>query len=142
MLTLKFRVLDNWRTMVQVEDTLGRQIGEGVKATADAIVADIRSSWSGSPPSARGQAPAVRSGVLDASIEVQEQEGRDLRGRFLGNGKVAYFISADTAENDPDGYNYAMALEDPDYLNRPFLAPALERAEGTYTANLKRFVRL
>jgi hypothetical protein len=142
MLTLKFRVKDNWRTMIQIEDELKRQVGEGVKATAEAIVADIRSSWSGMAPSEVGSPPAVRSGVLDKSVVVDEQSGRDLSGRFTGPNAVAYYVKADTAENDPRGYNYAMALEDPDYLDRPFLSSALERAEDYYAANIKRFVRL
>lgn len=141
MLTLKLLVKDNWRTMIRVEAAIEKQVAEGVRATADAIVADIRSSWSAYAPSSRGNPPAIRTGVLDASIEVAEQ-GRDLAGRFAGKNSVAYYIKADTADNDPRGYNYAQALEDPDYLDRPFLAPAMLRAEGYFTSNIKRFVRL
>lgn len=142
MLTLKLKVLDNWRTMVRVEDTLKKQVGEGVKATADMIAEDIRSSWSGMSPSARGEAPAVLTGVLDSSVVVDDQ-GRDSEGRFAGKADAAvWFIRVDTSENDPGGDNYAQALEDPGYLDRPFVAPALARAEGYYTSNIKRFVRL
>lgn len=142
MLTLKFRERDNWRTMIRVEEKILDRVGEGVKATAEAIVEDIRSSWSGSAPSAQGNPPAIRSGVLDESVVVEDQ-GRGDGGRFASNkNAIAYYIHVDTAENDPEGYNYAMALEDPDYLDRPFLAPALKRAQGYFATNIARFARL
>lgn len=142
MLTLKLKERDNFKTMLKIEAKLYEQVGEGVLDTANAIVADIRSAWSGSSPSARGSAPAVVTGLLDSSVKVDEQ-GRDLLGRFTNpdNAQVRY-IRVDTEDGEPGGYNYAEALEDPNYLDRPFLAPALERAAGYYAANLKRFVRL
>jgi len=143
MLTLKLLVKDNWRTMVRVEDTLQKQVGEGVKATAEAIVEDIRSSWSGSKQKAgSGNPPAIDTGVLDSSIMVDDQ-GRDTEGHFANNANAeVWYVRVDTAENDPGGYNYAQALEDPDYYNLPFIAPALIRAEGYFASNIKRFVRL
>lgn len=143
MLTLKFREKENWKTMIRVEDKLKKQVGEGVKATAQAIVEDIRSSWSGSRQTAgSGTPPAIDSGVLDNSIFVDDQ-GRDTEGRFANKDSAeVWYIRVDTAENDPGGYNYAEALEDPEYYNLPFIAPALKRAEGYYASNIKRFVRL
>lgn len=143
MLTLKLKVKDNWRTMIRVEDTLNRQVGEGVKATADAIVADIRQNWSAVRQTrGSGTPPAMDTEVLDRSVVVDDQ-GRNETGQFAGRDMAAtWYIRVDTAENDPQGYNYAQALEDPQYYNLPFLAPAMLRAEGYFTSNIKRFVRL
>lgn len=143
MLTLKLLVKDNWRTMVRVEDKILGQVGEGVKATAEAIVEDIRSSWSGTHQKAgSGNPPAIDTRVLDPSVMVDEQ-GRDSEGRFANNANAAvWYIRVDTAENDPGGYNYAQALEDPEYYDLPFLAPALQRAEGYFASNIQRFTRL
>lgn len=143
MLTLKLLVKDNWRTMVKVEDTLARQVGEGVRNTAEGIVADIRSSWSATRQTAgSGTPPAIDSGVLDASVVVDDQ-GRDEGGRFASSKDAkVFYIRVDTSDNDPGGYNYAQVLEDPDAYNLPFLAPALLRAEGYFASNIKRFVRL
>ncbi len=141
MLTLKLLVKDNWRTMIRVEKKVEDGAAQGSRATAEAIIADIQSSWSGSSPSARGTAPAYLTGVLNDSV-VMETQGRDDGGRFAGKDAELFYIKVDTSDNDPNGDNYAQALEDPDYLDRPFLAPALERAEGYYTSNLKRFIRL
>ncbi len=141
MLTLKFYEKSNWRTMIRVEKDIADRVSEGVKATAEAIVEDIRKSWSSVSPSAMGAAPAVVSEVLDSSVVVDDQ-GRDSLGRFTSKDTAAYYIRVDTEESDPGGYNYAMALEDPEYLDRPFLAPALDRAEGYFTSNIVRFMRL
>ncbi len=128
--------------MVKVEDTLKRQVGEGVQNTAEGIVADIRSNWSAAHQTVgSGNPPAIDSGVLDESV-VAENQGRDSEGRFAGKDATAWYIHVDTSENDPNGYNYAQVLEDPDAYNLPFLAPALQRAEGYYASNIKRFVRL
>lgn len=128
--------------MIRVERDLKKQVNEAVRATADAIVEDIRSSWSGMSPSSWGSAPAIVTGLLDNSIVVDDQS-RSPTGQFAKSSDMeVWYIRADTAGGEPHGYNYAMALEDPDYLNRPFLAPAMERAAGYYTSNIKRFVRL
>lgn len=141
MLTLKFRETSNWRTMIAVEKKVEKGASEGARETAEAIVADIQSSWSGSSPSAYGTAPAYLTGVLDSSVVVEDQ-GRDEGGRFASKDAELFYITVNTADNDDRGQNYAMALEDPEYLNRPFLAPALKRAEGYFTSNIRRFTRL
>lgn len=143
MLTLKLIVPDNWATMVRVEDTLKRQLGDAVKFTADAIAADIMDSWSATHQTVRsGSPPAIDSGVLNDSIVVDDQ-GRNDTGQFANKDMASvWYIRVDTSDNDPGGYNYAQVLEDPDAYDLPFIAPALERAEGYYTSNIKRFVRL
>ena len=132
-----------WRTMIAIERKLKNQTREAVEATAEGIVNDIRSSWSSVSPSSVGSPPAIVTGNLDSSVVVDPQ-GRDVLGRFAGKDAEVLFIRVDTSEgaNPGDRGNYAMALEDPDYLDRPFLAPALERAGGQFSSNIKRFVRL
>ncbi len=142
MLTIKFRNKDpNFRMLIRVEDKLIKQLSNGIEEQANMIVADIRSSWSASSPSAGGSPPAVVSGVLDASVTAEKQ-GRSLIGRFMGKDAEVWYVRVDTSENDDRGASYGAALEDPDYLNRPYVAPALDRAAGTYASTLKRFVRL
>lgn len=141
MLTLKLRSKDNWRFMAKIEAKIERGVEAGVKDTVDAVVADIRSSWSPTAPSSWGNPPAVRSGVLDRSVKADRQ-GRDLLGRFASlTNSTVWFIHADTADEDPRGYNYGMALEDENYLNRPFLSTALERAGLYFTTNIKKRVK-
>lgn len=126
--TARLRVKDNWRTMLKLERELPDRVGNELKDTAEAIVTDIRKSWSGFyPPASKwGNPPAVRSGTLDKGITVEEQ-GRDLLGRFAGVNAQARYIRIDTGDK-----NYAMALEDPNYLNRSFLKPAVENRGIVY----------
>lgn len=142
-LTIKFYEKSNWRTLVRVQKKFEDGIDEATAATAEQIVADIRSNWSATQQHVGdGNPPAKDSTNLDTSITVETQ-GRDELGRFAKDGGTVRFIRVNTLDGDyPNGYNYAMALEDPAYYDLPFLAPALERADGTYSANIKRFVRL
>lgn len=110
--------------------------------TANAIVADIRSSWSATRQAAgSGTAPAMDTGNLDSSVKVDRQ-GRDELGRFAGKDAAVRFIRVNTAEGSNPGRrgNYAMALEDPDYYNLPFIAPALERSGDLFLTIIKREV--
>ncbi len=131
----------NWRTMVAIERKLATQTREAVEATVEGIVNDIRSSWSPTSPSAVGSPPAMVTGNLDSSVKADEQ-GRDLQGRFAGKDAAVMFIRVDTSEGIDPGErgNYAPILELD--LDRPFIAPALERAGGQFTVNIKRFVKL
>lgn len=143
MITIKFREKTDWRTMVRIEARLKEQAREAVEEACQALVRDIRSNWSLSSPSRRGEAPAVVTGNLDSSVVVDEN-GRDLLGRFAGKDSVVMFVRVDTSEgaNPGDRGNYAPALEDEDYLDRPFINPAIERVGGEYPAIFKRIVKL
>lgn len=144
MLTAKLIVKDNWRTMVKIEKQVADGSGQGCKDTTDQVVADIKSNWSAVAPSAYGTPPAIRTGNLDSAVKV-ESTGRDELGRFASNPDAkAWFIQVNTEDGDNPGErgNYAAALEDEGYLNRQFLSPALERAFGTFTTNIKNAVDL
>lgn len=135
------RVTDNWRTQIKLEKDVARKTDTAVKKMAESIRDDIKKSWSGfyPPSSDRGQPPAVRTGNLNDSVKVEDQ-GRSALGQFAsGDNSKSWFIQIDTSGH-PDGRNqqYAMALEDPDYLNRPFLEPALKRAEGRFDEFFRR----
>lgn len=144
MLKATLIVKDNWRTMMKIEKKVKDGSGQGCKNTAEAIVADIRSSWSAIAPSAWGNPPAIETSNLDSAVHV-EGTGRDDKGRFTDTeNSAAFFIQVNTEDGvDPRGRgNYAAALEDETYLNRQFLSPALERAFGTFAQNIKQAVDL
>jgi hypothetical protein len=111
------------RKALRVADATTREI-------AQYIVEDIRSSWSAQSPSNVGSPPAVDTGNLDSSVKL-ERTGRDERGRFANAANTAvHFVRIDTTQgSNPGGRGqYAAALEDPDYFNRPYMRPAVERA--------------
>lgn len=139
MMKFEFREKSNWRTLVNVEKRFARQVNEAVEDAAEALVEDIRGNWSGTSPSQWGTPPAVVSGVLDSSLEIVESDRTSL-GRFAKKGSVRV-VKIDTSENDPDGESYAPALEDPGYLNRPFVEPAIERVSQVFPAFFKRRVK-
>lgn len=129
--------------MVRVEQNIERTTAEGVNEAAHALVADIRSNWSTSAPSAKGSAPAfdltVNTGNLDSSIQVDDQN-RDRSGRFSKDA-IVKFVRMDTSMGDnPNGRgNYAGILEE--NLDRPFIQPAIDRMQGRYESILKRFIK-
>lgn len=140
MITSEIRYMKEAKTsVIKFTGKVESRTAELIAEVAEAIVADIRSSWSGSSPSAKGHAPAVVTGNLDTSIFV-ERTGRDVMGRFARDDKASLrFIRIDTTRGQSPTYTtrggvqksrgqYGMALEDPAYLNRPYLAPALDRA--------------
>lgn len=135
--TMRLISKDNWRTMVKVEAALLQGLDVAVETMAQMVKADIQSSWSGSSPSAIGSPPAVVTGVLNDGILV-EKTGRNSKGQFAKDGAVR-FIQFDTSASG-DG-QYASALEDEGYLDRPFIAPALERASDAFGGVIKTSVR-
>lgn len=143
MLTLKFRETSNWRTLVKVEKKVIDGVEKGTEATVAAIIDHIQQSWSATQQTVRsGNPPALDSTNLSTSI-FMETQGRDEAGRFAGKDAKVRYIRVNTLDGQyPNGYNYAMALEDPDYYDLPFLAPALDKIGGTYTSNIKRFMRI
>lgn len=129
----------NWREMIRVEMNINNSSGVAVRAVADALAADIRSNWSSTSPSAVGSAPAVVTGNLDSSVQVDPQ-GRDTSGRFASEAKVM-FVRVDTSMGDnPDGRgNYSVALEE--QLDRPFTQPAIDRMQSMAPAIFKRIIK-
>lgn len=143
LITLKWNERDNYRTMARIEKRVMDGLEVAAEETANAIIADIRSNWSaGRQAMGSGTPPGMDTGNLDSSIRVEAQ-GRDEGGRFSGKDTAARYIHIDTTEgsNNLGRGNYAPALEDPDYYNLPFLAPALERSGDILTISIKRNVQ-
>lgn len=91
---------------------------------------DIRSNWSGNfPPASRpGEPPAKRSGTLDLSVVAIAEEN-------LRNGKIVTLVQA--------GAPYASHLEYDTYkmAARPFMRPAIKRAQKTFAGRWKALFR-
>lgn len=105
---------------------------EGSRTVAQAIVTDIRGSWSSSSPSDPGGPPAKVSGDLDSTVRASQQ---DERGRFASaENAVIWSVAAGDPNRrtgtHPDGVNYARILEED--MNRPFMLPAIERAANYF----------
>jgi hypothetical protein len=139
MISMRFKA--DFRSMIRIESLAKKRSAEITTEAAEMLVADIRSNWSAQSPSSVGNPPAVVTGNLDSSVVVDAQ-GRDTAGRFAGGGDVTVrFVRVDTSKgsNPGDRGNYAHILEDS--LNRPFMAPAIERAASQYPAMFKRLLR-
>lgn len=112
---LDTRVLDRMRA--EAEMKVSTACGEA----AAAAVEDMRAHWSGHypPASSAGQPPAVRSGHLDASIEL------------IPDGRTGRIIHVKAA--------YASYLEygTSRMAARPFMRPALMRARRTFGSRFK-----
>jgi len=123
----------DFRRIVKLERDLLRQVGVGARRTMEALKADIRANWSPPPPpSAVGDAPAVRTGNLDSSIFIDSV--RDVRGRFAkaSDNFVAVEMTIDTEKGkDPQGRGqYAVAVEELNF--RPFVEPAVDRISDLF----------
>lgn len=106
----------------QLETRVAKNVKNTTREIAQAIVRDIRASWSPESPSPWGLPPAVVSGTLDRSIKLEDQN-RGLTGRFAGKSGALTVIRV--------GASYGGVLES-DYLNRPYFEPALLRAMETF----------
>jgi HK97 gp10 family phage protein len=119
--------MDPWKRKVE---GLPANIQEALQETGDEIVDDIRANWSGQypPASAPGQAPAKRSGDLDASIDAQP----------LSSASSGTVFQVTISVKSP-GSTYAGYLEygTGKMAARPFIRPAVARARGTLRAKLK-----
>lgn len=110
--------------------------GNVTQESANEIVVDIRSNWSGQSPSSPGNPPAIVTGALDASIKVKE--GRDVSGRFAtSDNAISYAI---VVESD---YGAAQEFGDPskNLAARPFLRPALFRFKNKLGDKFKTVFR-
>ncbi len=102
----------------KLESQLPKRLRTTAKKIADAVAQDIKSSWSPISPSDWGSAPAVVTGQLNDSIKTGQ--GRDEAGRFEGNAWLVY----------SDDVTGKLAALEEGRLNRPFMLPALQRAEA------------
>lgn len=109
------------RKLNKIDREIPLRVNSITKQAAEAVVNDIRSSWSPISPSLPGNPPAVVTGRLDRSIEAIPS-GRDVLGRFAGKDSTGWSVRAGM----PDA-PHAGILEPPGSLNRPYFEPALER---------------
>lgn len=135
MLTLQLKgEEDLYRVLIRIERTIDQQSDEFLETMGEWIVDDIQTHWFPTSPSPKqgGTAPAVDTGNLDSSVRL-EQGFRGSGGRFASKAQAkTLFIRVNTAEGDNpmNRGNYAVALEEGTgrMAERPFLAPAMERA--------------
>lgn len=151
MLTIRFKgEEDFYRSMVRVESNVERGSEAFVNELAELVINDINENWSAVRQARGSKTPPAddrdprNTGNLASSINVDEQ-GRTLGGQFAAGDNVKMtFIRVDTSKgDDPQGRgNYAQALEDENYYNLPFLAPALARAKSHIEDIAKRTIKL
>lgn len=114
---------------VAYEKKVDRGLNMTTREIADAVVKDIRESWSDESPSAYGEAPAKVTGTLDRSVK-RQKTGRTGRGTYTSHDQaVAYVVEVKAP--------YAGILED-GYLFRPFFEPALLRASALFEIAYRR----
>lgn len=136
MITAKWRNLEDLtKATIRLEDKVTKGAENLVNTAAQALVNDIKSSWSSSSPSAPGSPPAVVTGTLDSSV--QAETGRDTLGRFASAGSVVTRIVRVRAGHGAllENGTYKMAA-------RPFMRPATERLADTYPGIAKRTIVL
>lgn len=132
-MNVRVYVKTDFTPMNRLEAALPRRLEGSVRDAGTAVINDIRSHWSPTSPSARGSAPAVVTGELDASIHL-EPAGRDALGRFASaENAVGVLIKVDA----PHG-----GILESDYLDRPFLEPAVERMSPMFPNFFERVLRL
>lgn len=100
---------------------------------AEMLVDDVNANWSGESPSLPYDPPAVVSGELSNSIEIESQ-GRDLLGRFTGkDGAIQIVrIRAD--------YGQIQEFGSRKQLPRPFMRPAIERLADRVPDEFKNLI--
>lgn len=113
--------------MNRIDGKLGANAQAAVNAAAEYLIADINSHWSPEIPSIRGEAPAVRTGRLKRSVRTKE--GTPRISFRSGSGRFSSLADAYTAEV-VYAAPYAGTLET-GRLERPFVAPAVERVKNT-----------
>lgn len=101
-----------------LESRIEGRLDEIVQKMAQDTADFIDSNWSAVSPSEPGNPPAIVTGTLRDSVEIDSQ-GRDLKGRFASSGDVRAWAIRVTAP-------YAGYLEPPGWLDRPYFQPAID----------------
>lgn len=137
---IKFRWTGTDKMVARIDKKINSLPGQAQaagKELADALVTDVRSSWSASSPSSPGLPPAMVTGNLDSSGKIEQ---RGAGGRFGSAGAdTLWSVRWSTLEgsDNQDRGEYASALEfgnDRGLLARPFLRPAINRMSSMATA--------
>lgn len=131
------KVTTRWRKdytgIVRVMRELETEANAAAVDIAEYLINDVRHSWHATSPSPEGGPPAIDHGYLDKGFSIEKQ-GRSLGGQFAAkDGGIYRFVSVDTRKS---GRSYAEVVEEGSHVNpplrgaRPYLKPAVERAEG------------
>ncbi len=128
---LRATVKSDLSRMDAYERKIDRLLEPTVSEITDAIIEDIRTSWSPESPSPVGSPPAVVTGDLDRSIQ-KEKQGRTAGGQFAKTGEAVTFVIK-------AGVPYSGILET--YLDRPFFEPAFDRAALIFDVGFKVLFR-
>lgn len=137
---IKIRMKTDTSRLDRLERNIAGNTMDALTEAGEALKADIRSHWSIQSPSSPGNPPAVLTGNLDSSVEVDRQ-GRDVLGRFAGKDALVLFVRIDTTKGDnPLGRKeYASVLEDE--MNRPFVQPAVDRMSQNFPHFFRRIFK-
>lgn len=121
-LSLEIRASNN--LLDRIINNVYKKTDTETQAAAEDIVKDIRASWSRRAPSAAGQPPAMVSGTLDASVVAAPQQSIS-----SGKTQTAIVVYAEYASFLEYGTSKMAA--------RPFVRPAMKRAEKTFFRRMK-----
>ena len=126
-MTFAEQVADVCGNLNQYESRLYIKIGKAVRRGSLLIQADIGQHWTPNGPSRPGEAPAVDTGRLKASIIANPTE------------MAPDSISASVSTNVP----YAIALEFGSEKSgaRPFMVPSLGRTRADITSDIQSAAR-
>jgi hypothetical protein len=115
---IKIHITKNLKGLDVMEHVIPGRIDNSSKGLAEDMAQIMHESWSPDAPSAPGSPPAVVTGNLDKSIQV-ERQGRDLEGKFVSGKNAAKWAVI-------VGEKYGATLEHGggNILPRPFVLPA------------------
>lgn len=121
------KITINWRQdysiLARIDTQLLEAGQEALIEAAEKIRDDMRESVSAKlypPASKKGESPAKRDGALERGIRVVTQKDRDFAGRFIGKNVVAVGVIAKTQDTTKRPREYAQALDDVHYFDRPY----------------------
>lgn len=120
---IRVRTIVRFNRLGQIAAALPFRVGGQSKATADAIREDIQTSWSMGSPSSPGQPPAIVTGRLDESIEVERISPSIWSVK--SDAPYAAFLEFGTRKMAP----------------RPFFKPAAERQRDKHIQRVGEGVR-
>lgn len=129
---LRAVIRTDFSPMDRLNAVLPGRVQSTVFDVGEAVIADIQSHWYPTSPSPRGSAPAVVSGELSDSIHL-EATGRTGSGKFTASENASMaLIKIDAAHG---------GILESDYLDRPFLEPALDRIAPMFPTFFERLLR-
>jgi hypothetical protein len=139
---MKMREKTDWRLMAKVRARYADGIKEGAREAAEVLANDIQEHFT------IASDPAIDSGNMRSAVMVSDK-GRDDAGRFSGDNKASFFMTANA--QDGDAYhgrgNYGPALEEGwsgpqgSAPAHPFVQPAIDRVASVLPNIIERKIR-